>query len=79
MNKPLQIFGNGMQIRDFVSVNDVVNSIYHSIENGKNQTYNIASGNSITIKQLAKLMIDLSEKDYKIIHKDEKNGDKNFR
>ena len=78
MNKPLQIFGNGMQIRDFVSVNDVVNSIYHSIENGKNQTYNIASGNSITIKQLAKLLINLSKKDIKIIHNDEKKGDIRF-
>ena len=78
MNKPLQIFGNGMQIRDFVSVNDVVNSIYHSIENGKNQTYNIASGNSITIKQLAKLLINLSKKDIKIVHNDEKKGDIRF-
>ena len=78
MNKPLQIFGNGMQVRDFVSVNDVVNSIYHSIENGKNQIYNIASGNSITIKQLAKLLIHLSKKDIKIIHNDEKKGDIRF-
>ena len=78
MDKPLEIFGDGMQVRDFVSVNDVVNSIYHSIENGKNQTYNIASGNSITIKQLAKLMIHLSKKDIKIIHNDEKKGDIRF-
>ena len=78
MNKPLEIFGDGMQVRDFVSVNDVVNSIYHSIENGKNQTYNIASGNSITIKQLAKLMIHLSKKNIKIIHNDEKKGDIRF-
>lgn len=78
MCKPLEIFGDGMQVRDFVSVNDVVNSIYHSIENGKNQTYNIASGNSITIKQLAKLMIHLSKKDIKIIHNDEKKGDIRF-
>lgn len=78
MNEPLEIFGNGMQIRDFVSVNDVVNSIHHSIGNGKNQTYNIASGDPITIKQLAKLMIYLSKKDIKIIHKDEKEGDIRF-
>jgi len=78
IDKPLEIFGDGMQVRDFVSVNDVVNSIYHSIENGKNQIYNIASGNSITIKQLAKLMIHLSKKDIKIIHNDEKKGDIRF-
>jgi UDP-glucose 4-epimerase len=78
MNKPLEIFGDGMQTRDFVSVNDVVNSIYNSIKNGKNQTYNIASGNPITIKELAKLMIRLYQKDLKIIHNDEKKGDIKF-
>ena len=78
MNKPLQIFGNGMQIRDFVSVNDVVNSIYHSIENGKNQIYNIGSGKPITIKQLAKLMITLSKKELKINYNDIKKGDIRF-
>jgi len=78
MNKPLEIFGNGMQTRDFISVKDVVNSIYHSIENGKNQIYNIASGNPITIKELAKLMIRLSKKDLKIIYNDGKKGDIRF-
>ena len=78
MNKPLEIFGDGMQTRDFISVNDVVNSIYHSIKNGKNQTYNIASGNSITIKQLAKLIITLSKKELKINYNDAKKGDIRF-
>ena len=78
MNKPLEIFGDGMQTRDFISVNDVVNSIYHSIKNGKNQIYNIASGNSITIKQLAKLIITLSKKELKINYNDAKKGDIRF-
>ena len=78
MNKPLEIFGDGMQMRDFISINDIVNSIYHSIENGKNQIYNIASGTPITIKELAKLMISLSKKDLKIIYNNTKKGDIRF-
>ncbi len=77
-NKPLEIFGDGMQTRDFISINDVVGSIFHSLKNGKNQTYNIASGNSITIKYLAELMISLYKKDLKIIYNDAKKGDIRF-
>ena len=78
LNKSLEIFGDGMQTRDFISINDVIDSIYHSIENGKNQIYNIASGKTITIKKLAELMISLSKKDLKIIYNDIKKGDIRF-
>jgi UDP-glucose 4-epimerase len=74
-NKPLEIFGDGMQTRDFVSINDVVESIYDAIKNGKNGTYNIASGKAITINELAELMISLSRKDLEIHHISEKHGD----
>jgi len=78
MNKPLEIFGDGMQTRDFVSIKDIVNSIYDAMENGKNGTYNIASGKPITIRKLAELMISLSKKDLKIIYNNTKKGDIRF-
>ena len=78
MNEPLEIFGDGMQTRDFVSIKDIVNSIYNAMENGKNGTYNVASGKGITIKKLAELMISLSKKDLKIIYIDTKKGDIRF-
>ena len=78
MNKPLEIFGDGMQTRDFVSIKDIVNSIYDAMKNGKNGTYNVASGKGITIKKLAELMISLSKKDLKIIYIDTKKGDIRF-
>jgi len=78
INKPLEIFGDGMQTRDFISINDVVDSIFYSLKNGKNQTYNIASGNPTTIKYLAELMISLYKKDLKIIYNDVKKGDIRF-
>ena len=76
--KPLEIFGDGMQTRDFVSIKDVIDSIYDAIENGKNGIYNIASGKTITIKELAEFMISLSGKDLEIIYSDAKKGDIRF-
>ncbi len=77
-NKPLEIFGDGMQTRDFVSIKDVISAIYDAIENGKNGIYNIASGRTIIIKELAEFMISLSGKDLEIIYSDAKKGDIRF-
>jgi len=74
-NKPLEIFGDGMQTRDFIAVQDVVSSIENVIEYGKNGIYNIASGKSITIKELAELMIALSGKDLNIQYVSPKTRD----
>lgn len=73
--KPLEIFGNGMQTRDFVAIDDVVNSIYNVISYGKSGTYNIASGKTVTIKELAELMVATSGKKLEIEYFAAKKGD----
>jgi len=78
-NKPLEIYGDGLQTRDFVSVDDVVDSIHDAItkiEGKCGRIFNIASGKSISINDLAILMISLSGKNLNIIHYKPKNGDK---
>lgn len=52
--KPLTIFGDGTQTRDFVPVHEVVhaNLLAGSNENSKGEIYNIGSGRCITILQL---------------------------
>jgi len=79
-NKPLEIFGDGQQIRDFVAIQDVVNSICNSISkiNSKKSTFNIASGNAITIKELAEWMISVSKKKLEIKYFSTKKGDIRF-
>jgi len=67
--------GGTTQTRDFVSVNDVVESFGKSIMSSKKNTYNIASGEKISITELAELMIDISGKKLDIIFKEEKIGD----
>ena len=71
----LEIFGDGKQTRDFISVNDVTNSIYCAINDGRIGTYNIASGKAVTINELATLMISLSGKNLSIKYLDSKKGD----
>ena len=71
----LEIFGDGKQTRDFISVNDVTNSIYCAINDGSVGTYNIASGKAVTINELATLMISLSGEDLSIKYLDSKEGD----
>jgi len=53
--KPLTIFGDGEQTRDFVNVKDVAMANFLAATRaGKSGTYNVGSGESITINQLAR-------------------------
>ena len=67
-DSPLIIYGDGSAIRDFIHVDDVTDAIILSITH-QNSTYNIASGTSISISDLAKIMISLSHKEIKILYK----------
>jgi UDP-glucose 4-epimerase len=73
--KPLEIFGDGMQTRDFVAIEDVISSIHNSIKFGKSGTYNIASGKSCTIKNLVESMILFSGKKLEVRHMVSQRGD----
>ena len=77
-NINLEIFGDGEQTRDFIHVNDAIQSFDLAIKNieGKiGKIYNVGSGNSTSILELAKLLLKISEKDLKIIHKSKLEGD----
>ena len=77
-NESIEIFGDGLQERDFISVDDVIESILNAIKNGTGGTYNIGSGKTITINDLAKVIITLSKKNIKISHLPSKKGDIKF-
>ena len=74
-NSPLIIFGDGSAIRDFVHIDDVVDSIILSISHSKNFICNIASGTSTSVSDLAKTIISLSHKDTKILYNPSRSGE----
>jgi len=75
-NQSLEVFGDGLQTRDFVSIHDVVESIFFAIskiEGKQGAIFNIGSGKSVSINELAKHMISISNKNLDIKHGEEKN------
>ncbi len=77
-NNSLEIYGDGSQTRDFVSINDVTESFQCILKNDhekKNYTYNVGTGKSTSIKELAEIMIKNSGKKLEINYLDMKAGD----
>ena len=72
-NKPLVIYGDGEQTRDFVSIYDIVQAFDHVILSNGVKTFNIASGKSVSINKLAEIL--LAGEKFKVIYKEQKKGD----
>lgn len=72
-NKPIEIFGDGNQYRDFVHVKDVVKAARLSLEH--EGIFNIGCGEKVTINQLAEKILSLSKKDLKIVFRKKREGD----
>ena len=77
-DKPLVIYGNGSQTRDFIHIDDAVECINLAIKNIEGKTgkiYNVGSGKSTSILEIANLLLKLSGKNLPIIFKPEIKGD----
>ena len=78
---PLEIFGDGTQTRDFVHISDVIQAFSCAIKNieaKRGEVYNIGSGKSTSINELASLLISSKGKDLQIIHKPAIQGEIKF-
>jgi UDP-glucose 4-epimerase len=73
---PPIIYGDGRQTRDFISVKDAVDAITLSV--GSSGTFNIGTGRSIMIKNLARKMLDIAELNIEPVY-EEKNMDHEIR
>ncbi len=74
--KPLTINGNGDQIRDFIQVKDIAKANFAAMEsNVKKSFFNVGTGISTSINDLAKMMIELSNSGHGIIHGPKLEGD----
>jgi len=74
--QPLTIYGDGEQTRDFVVVEDVAKVNYlAAISNSGTAVYNMGCGQSITINQLAKLMMEISGIQTEIVYAPERLAD----
>ncbi len=74
-NQPLVILGDGNQSRDFVYVKDVVSANILAAQSDAESTYNIGSGQSITINELARKTLQLMGKDLELVYKESRPGE----
>ena len=75
-NKSPEIFGDGSQIRDFIYVKDVADANLSAMKsNIKNGFFNIGTGKTTSIKELAYMMIKIFDKEFEPIFLDPLKGD----
>ena len=78
LKKPLIIFGDGKQIRDFIHVKDIAKANLSIMESMINSGFfNIGTGNSVSINELASIMIKISDHKEGISYLDSVKGDVN--
>ncbi len=72
---PLIIFGDGEQTRDFTFIADAVEADILAAEGNASGVFNIGRGKSITINELAKLVIKLTGNNVEPVHQEPREGD----
>lgn len=73
-NEPIEVYGDGLQTRDFTYVGDVVQANMHAIERGSG-VYNVASGSRISVNELISAIERVSGKTLDIRHIGKQAGD----
>jgi GDP-L-fucose synthase len=73
---PLVVWGDGTPVRDFIHAKDCARGMIHMIEKEVNDVVNLGSGTGVSIRQLAELLVRISEEKPEIIWDTSKpNGD----
>lgn len=77
IGKPLTVFGDGEQTRDFVNVRDVVEANILAAESKKaaGKVFNIGTGNSVSLNEVISILGKLSGKNQAVRHEDPRKGD----
>lgn len=75
-DEPITVDGDGQQTRDFVHVSDVVKAnLQAATTDHVGEAYNIGTGKSVTINELAETILDVSGSSSEIVHTDPRPGD----
>jgi len=74
-DKPLIVYGDGDQTRDFTFIDDVMHANVLAAESGTTGVFNAAGGKRISINELAKTVMTLCEKELEIVHEEIRPGD----
>lgn len=75
-NKPISVFGNGTQTRDFTYIDDIIGAFMASLRHGKiGETYNIGGGCRKKLEDIFPLLEDICQQKIKINWEKNQKGD----
>lgn len=74
-NEDLQIFGDGLQTRDFVHVSDVVEANILGFQDEVEGVFNVSTETSTSLLELVNVLSTVTGKDISVHHKEERLGD----
>ncbi len=75
-NRPITIYGDGEQTRDFIFVKDVVRAGVAAINfEGRGEVFNVATGKSATINDIVKTILKITGSKSEVVYLDERPGD----
>lgn len=74
-NEQPVINGNGMQTRDYVYVDDVVDAVTASIYSDISDVFNVGTGVETSVNQLFRLLVDVTGKEIKEVYGPAKKGE----
>lgn len=66
-NEPIMIFGDGTELRDFIFIDDAIGGIVAALESDNGGVYNLGYGKGVSIKEVAELIIKLSNSSSNIV------------
>lgn len=69
-NEPITVFGDGMQTRSFIYVDDEVEGIIKLLFSDENEPVNIGNPEEIPVKQIAEEIIEITGSKSKIVYRD---------
>jgi len=75
--KPLTVYGDGEQTRDFIHVKDVSEAALLALEHEKvnNEIFNVGSGRETSVNRLAELLIKIYGEKVKVVYEKPRRGD----
>lgn len=74
--EPLTVHGDGTQTRDFVYVDDIVQAnLRAGVTDAVGEPFNIGTGESVSIRELAETVQSMAGRSVEIVHEDAREGD----
>ncbi len=75
-SRPVTVYGDGTQTRDFLNVRDVAQAnLLAAFSERGTAVYNLGSGGSVTVNQLAQMMKDIAGSDVPVVYAPERPAD----